>query len=137
MSDPAEAGNHCVIVVADLIAKINAQRKLINRTPVEDRAISTRCTLRFNVDKQRGVDFSAEKVLIAPDEVEVLENIVNELFGVYFQGEVSRLCARSRAAAAKSRPARPVPRPQAAPVAVPEPPKIGLLSRLMGLFSGK
>lgn len=137
MSDPAEAGNHCVIVVADLFAKINAQRKLINRTPIEDQAIASRCTLRFNVDKQRGVDFSAEKVLIAPDEVQVLENIINELFGVYFQGEVDRLCAKSRAAAAKPKPARPVPRPQAMPVAVPEPPKTGFLSKLMGLFGGK
>jgi hypothetical protein len=137
MNDPVEAGNHCVIVVADLFAKINAQRKLINRTPIEDQAIATRCTLRFNVDKQRGVDFSAEKVLIAPDEIEVLENIINELFGVYFHGEVNRLCAKSRAAAAKAKSMRPVPRPQAAPVAIPQPPKTGFFSRLMGLFGGK
>ena len=47
MSNPTETGNHCVIVVEELFAKINAQRKLLGRTPIENQAMASRCTLRF------------------------------------------------------------------------------------------
>lgn len=96
MNSPLEGGNHCIIVVADLFNKINAQRKLLHRTPIENQAMATRCTLRFNADKQRGVDFSAEKIVIAPNELEMLEKIVNELFGLYFEGELKRLCVKPK-----------------------------------------
>lgn len=135
MSNPTEAGNHCVIVVADLFAKINAQRKLLHRTPIENQAMASRCTLRFNVDKQRGVDFSAEKVLIGQDEIPVLEKIVNELFGVYFEGEVRRLCVKPKPPAPK--PVDIDPFPPLTPELTGEPEKTGLLSMLKGLFGGK
>lgn len=135
MSNPTETGNHCVIVVEELFAKINAQRKLLGRTPIENQAMASRCTLRFNVDKQRGVDFSAEKILVARDEIPVLEKLVNELFGIYFEGEVRRLCVKPKVPAAK-----PVGLdsylPQSTAMATKSE-KTGLLSRLKGLFGGK
>lgn len=135
MSNPTEAGNHCIIVVADLFAKINAQRKLLKRTPIEDRAMASRCTLRFNVDKQRGVDFSNEKILVAPNEIELLEKIVNELFGVYFEGEVRKLCAKPKTPAVKR--ARPIPPLQAPAVPTPQPEKTGLMSKIKRIFGGE
>jgi hypothetical protein len=136
MSNPTGAGNHCVIIVADLFAKINAQRKLLTRTPIEDRAMASRCTLRFNIDKQRGVDFSAEKILIEPDEIELLEKMVNELFGIYFDGEVRRMCVKPEAP-----PSKPANLdsyiPETSTQMTIEPEKTGLLSRLKGLFGGK
>lgn len=135
MNNPAEAGNHCVIIVADLFAKINAQRKLLHRTPIEERAMASRCTLRFNVDKQRGVDFGAEKILIDPDEIELLEKIVNDLFGIYFQGEIRRLCVKPKAPAPK--PVDSLPLPDLSPIDLGEPVKVGLLARLKGLFGSK
>jgi len=134
MSNPTQAGNHCIIIVADLFAKINSQRKLLKRTPIEERAMASRCTLRFNVDKQRGVDFSAEKILVAPNEIDLLEKMVNDLFGVYFEGEVGRLCAKQKAQVVKR--ARPVPPPQTVAVAAIEPEKTGLVSKIKRLFGG-
>ena len=136
MSNPAVAGNHCVIVVADLFNKINAQRKLLTRTPIENQAMITRCTLRFNVDTQRNVDFSAEKIVIHPKEIEGLERMVNELFGVYFEGEVSRLCVKPKAPAPKPTSLDSF-MPQSSTMATRAPEKAGLLSRLKGLFSGR
>jgi len=137
MSNPADVRNKCIIVVEDLFNKINAQRKLLHRTPIENQALATRCTLRFNIGEQRGVDFTAEKILIAPSEVAVLEKMVNELFGVYFEGEVRKLCA-------KSKPKAPEPRaadldsflPQAA-LSTEVTEKTGLFSRIKGIFGGK
>jgi len=135
MSNPKEAGDHCIITVAELFEKINAQRKLLKRTPIEERAMASRLTLRFNVDKKRGVDFGAEKILIAPHEIVLLEKTVNELFGAYFDGELVKLCAKSKAAAAVKR-ARPVPQPPpvAAPVPI-QPRNTGLVSKIKRLFS--
>jgi hypothetical protein len=135
MSNSTEAGNHCIIVVADLFAKINAQRKLLKRPPIEDRAIASRCTLRFNADKQRGVDFTADKILVASQEIPLLEKIVNELFGVYFEGEVRKLCAKSKTPTVKR--TRPMPPPQAAVVPAVQPEKSGLVSKLKRMFGGK
>lgn len=136
MSNPSEAaGNHCIIVVADLFAKINAQRKLLKRPPIEDRAIASRCTLRFNADKQRGVDFTAEKILVAAHEIQLLEKIVNELFGVYFEGEVQKLCAKRNTPTVKR--TRPMPPPQMAAVPTVQSEKSGLLSKLKRMFGGK
>lgn len=135
MSIPREAGDHCIIVVADLFAKINSQRKLLKRTPIEERAMASRLTLRFNVDKKRGVDFGAEKILVAPDEIALLEKIVNELFGAYFEGELIKLCAKHKTAPVKR--ARPVPpKPVAAAIPMPQQ-KSGLASKIKRLFSSK
>jgi hypothetical protein len=135
MSNPKVAGDHCIIIVAELFAKINSQRKLLKRTPIEERAMASRCTLRFNIDKQRGVDFSAEKILVEPDEIPLLERIVNEQFGVYLEGELSKLCAKPKTPVVKR--ARPAPMPPvAAPVRV-QPVKTGLASRIKRLFSSK
>ncbi|MGD8593833.1 MAG: hypothetical protein PVF82_13415 [Gammaproteobacteria bacterium] len=134
MSNPKEAGNHCVIVVADLFAKINAQRKLIKRPPIEERAMASRCTLRFNVDKQRGVNFNDEKILVAADEIPVLEKMVNELFGVYFENELGRLCIKPKTPSVKR--ARPIPPLQVAAPATVQPEKTGLMSKIKRLFGG-
>ena len=135
MSNPKDAGDHCIIVVADLFNKINSQRKLLKRTPVEERAMVSRLTLRFNVDKQRGVDFGAEKILIAPNEIALLEKLVNELFGVYFDGELIKLCA-NRAKTQTVKRARPVPPPPVVTAQI-QPEKAGLASRIKRLFSSK
>jgi hypothetical protein len=135
MSNSTEAGNHCIIIVADLFAKINAQRKLLKRPPIEDRAIASRCTLRFNADKQRGVDFTTEKILVASHEIALLEKIVNELFGVYFEGEVQKLCVKRKTPTAKR--TRPMPPPQMAMAPPAQTEKTGLVSKLKRMFGGK
>jgi len=114
MSDPAVSSNHCIIVVAELFDLVNAQRKLLRKSPVEDRAMSSRCTLRFAVDSRREVDFNVEKIVILPHEVEILEKMVNDLFGIYFEGEVQKLCAKSQVKKVVNRP-RPEPMLQIAP----------------------
>ena len=138
MSNPKSAGDHCVIVVADLFAKINAQRKLLKRTPIEERAMASRCTLRFNIDKPRGVDFSAEKILVAADEIPVLEKMVNELFGLYFNGELGRLCIKPKQPVVRRAQSARSPQVAAAAAIQPIPPeKTGLVSKIKRLFGAK
>lgn len=134
MSNPTEGDNYCVIVVADLFAKINAQRKLLHRSPVEDRAMASRCTLRFNVDKQRGIDFNAEKINVAWHELDMLEKMVNELFGIYFNGEVRRLCAKRKEPIAM--PVSPPPLPAVTAMKPGKPVKGGLFSWFRNMFGG-
>lgn len=135
MSNPQQAGDRCIIVVAELFAKINAQRKLLKRTPIEERAMASRCTLKFNVDKKRGVDFSAERIVVARDDLAVLEKIVNELFGVYFDGEIRRLCVKPKTPAVKPAPA--ILPSQVAAAATIQPENTGLMSKIKRLFGGK
>jgi len=135
MGNSTEFGDQCVITVADLFAKINKQRKLLNRTPVENQARASRCTLRFNIDKQRDVDFSQDKIAIDPDAIPVLEKIVNELFDIPFDGEVRKLCAKVKAPVAKHVEIDILP--PLTPEITIEPEKTGLLSMLKGLFRGR
>jgi len=135
MGNPTQAGDICVIITADLFAKINKQRKLLNRGPIENQAIASRCTLRFSVDKQRDVDFGKDTVVIAAEDIQILEKIINELFDVHFENEVRKLCVKPKIQTPKS-----LENIQLPPL-VPETPSVsestGLLSRLKGLFGGK
>ncbi len=94
MSNSEDTGKLCTIVVADLFAKINAQRKLIKKTPIEDRALVSRCTLRFNINRSRWVDFAAEKITLTQEDISALEKMVNEQFGLFFAGELNSLCIK-------------------------------------------
>jgi len=95
MSNPAVANNHYTVFVAELFDLINAQRKLLRKSPIEDRAMSSRCTLRFAVVSGREVDFNVEKITILSHEVPLLEKMINDQFGIYFEGEVQKLCEKS------------------------------------------
>jgi len=105
MSELPVSGNHCVIVVTELFDLINAQRKLLRKSPVEDRAMSSRCSLRFSIDSRRELDFDAETIQLLPHEIPILEKMVNELFGIYFEGEINKLCIKAQA----PKPAKPAP----------------------------
>jgi len=135
MSNQLDPGKSCQIVVADLFAMINARRKLFSMDPVEQRAMASRCTLRFNLERKRGVDFGNEKIAVAPQDMLALESMVNDQFGVNFEGELTTLCAKSK------KPSTPTPRmvtPQT-PVEQPKPEpvkKAGLGSKIKRLFGG-
>jgi len=135
MGNSTEFGEQCVIIVTDLFNKINKQRKLLNRTPVENQAIASRCTLRFNVDRQRGVDFSQATIVINQVDISLLEKIVNELFDVPFDNEIRKLCAKSRPPAARNVEIDVLP--PLTPEITAEPEKAGLLSFIKSLFGGK
>ena len=136
MSDPSIVGSNCIIVVANLFEKINSQRKLLHKPPIENQAMASRLTLRFNVDKQRGVDFSADEILIEPGEIDLLEKTINELFGLYFEDMVSRMCVAPKV---------PEPTPMSVDSDISdivtglelEPEKTGMFSKLKRLFGGR
>jgi hypothetical protein len=134
-SNPIDVSDHCIIVVAELFAMINAQRKLLKRPPIEDRAMASRCTLRFNINRQRKVDFGGEKIVLTPDEMTALQKMVNEQFGVYFEGELTRLCAKPKVPAVKRTRVTPPPQAMAPPPVQAE--KTGLVSKIKRLFSSK
>ncbi len=136
MTNPKAADEPCTIVVADLFALITARRKLLQLSPIEGRAMASRCTLRFNLDRQRGVDFSAEKIVIDPDDMLVLQKMVNDQFGVDFDGELNKLCVKPKKPVMEN--TRAAPPPQTfAPAAPIEPQrKAGLGSWIKRLFGG-
>jgi hypothetical protein len=130
MSEQGNAATGCVIKTADLFNFINERRQSDGKQPIEHSSIATRCTLRFNVDKQRGADFSQAQVTLDRSDIPVLEQLVNAQFELYLSGELARLCQGSAPAAAKTRRAAPPP-----PTAAAEPEdKKGLMSRLKGMF---
>ncbi len=130
MSEQGNAATGCVIKTADLFNFINERRQSDGKQPIEHSSIATRCTLRFNVDKQRGADFSQVQVTLDQADIPVLEQLVNAQFELYLSGELARLCQGKTPAAAKKRAATP---PTAAAAAEPEDKK-GLMSRLKGMF---
>ena len=134
MSNPTGTGEPCTIVVAELFAMINARRKLFQLSPIEGRAMASRCTLRFNLDWQRGADFSAEKIVVDPADMLVLQKMVNDQFGVNFDGELRKLCVKPKKPVMETtHTASPPPVfAQAAPVESPS--KTGLGSRIKRLF---
>jgi hypothetical protein len=135
VSNPEQTNNVCIIVVADLFAKINAQRKLLRRPPVEERAMASRCTLRFNIDRPRQVDFSAEKIVLTSDDMVLLEKVVNDQFGLQFDGELRKLCLKvERPAAEPASPESPLEEVAEAPSQAEEG---GLMAKIKRLFGGK
>lgn len=137
MSHPNKAGAPCSLVVADLFAAINARRKLFHQGPIEARAMASRCTLRFNLEAGRAADFSAEKIDLEPGDIDILEAVVNDQFGVNFDEELHALCAKARQPAPRMTP--PAPSPPTVPAAEAAPskaPPAGLGSRLKRWFGG-
>lgn len=137
MPNPLQAGEACQIVVDDLFAMINSRRKMMRLEPVENRAMASRCTLRFNLGQQRGVDFNKKTVSIATADMSVLRDMVNDQFGVNFENELTRLCAKAEAVT----PPRmvtshaPLAEPEPEPVSIPQ--KTGFGSKLKRLFNGR
>lgn len=124
----------CTIKTAELFSFINDRRRSDGKEPIEHSTIATRCTLRFNVDKQRGTDFSQEQIVVDEADLAVLEQMINAQFELYLSGELNRLCRNKAAAAPKARPATQLP--PATPAPQEEEKKEGLMSRLKGMFGG-
>lgn len=136
MSNSEQANTPCIIVVADLFARITAQRKLLRRQPIEERAMASRCTLRFNIDRSRQVDFSAEKITLAPEDMVLLEKVVNEQFGLQFNNELRKLCLKAERPA--DAPSLPEPLLEEGIAASSSPANEGgLLAKIKRLFGGK
>ncbi len=139
MSEQEKNAASCTISTADLFNFINNQRKHNQQQPVENTTIATRCTLRFNIDKQRGVDFSQDRIVVARSDLPVLEQVINSQFELFLDGDLERLCHGIKGG---TKPA--APRPQLAPAkpAAPattakETEKRGLASRIKGIFGGE
>lgn len=149
MSKPLARGEACQLVVDDLFAMINTRRKMFRLEPVEKRAMASRCTLRFNLGRQRGVDFNNEKISITAEDMQALATMVNEQFGVNFENELITLCNKKKAEPAAPSMVRaqvrkpataptPAAAPALAPIPVPKaiPEKSGFGARLKRLFGG-
>lgn len=134
MSEHKEASTGCVIKTAELFTFINQRRQSEGKAPIEHSSMVTRCTLRFNVDKQRGIDFSQPQVVIDAADLKVLEQVINAQFELYLSDDLKRLCQNQAKATPKQRPATPLP-PAASPAAPQEEGK-GLMSRIKGMFGG-
>lgn len=98
MSEGSIAPGNCTLEVARLFERINSGRKMRSLPPVENSAIASRCNLRFNLDKKRGVDFTQKSVVIAIEDIVVLEQLLNEQFDCHLEGAVDKLCVRPQLA---------------------------------------
>ncbi len=146
MSSSIDSSNACVIVIADLFTKISAQRKLLKQTPIEDRAMISRCTLRFNLDSHQKLDFGVERIELDDHDVANLEKVVNELFGVHFEGAIKKMCSKTvktemTAKSARERTMARINSINLEKVEVegskPEHADRGFVSRIKSLFGGK
>lgn len=131
----SEKTDGCKIVVADLFALINKQRKAQNLAPVENSALVSRCMLRFNLGRQQPIDFNQATIEILEGELGDLESMINDQFACYLDGDISRSLVK--------RPARrdvPPPRTEL-PMTVTEPESDagadGVVSKFKRLFGGK
>jgi len=139
MSSTEDIAPQCTIIVEELFAKINAQRKLIKKFPIEDRALISRCSLRFNLNRQSLVDFNAESITLAPKDMVALEKVVNEQFGLFFAGELNSLCVKRSKKPAADSDVSPDPSAQqkAHAVAARKNKNKGLFARILRLFGRK
>ncbi len=140
MSNAEETGNVCIMATADLFARISAQRKLLQRSPIEERAMISRCALRFNIGRSKQVDFNAEKIVLTDDDMTLLEKVVNDQFGLHFEGELRKLCRKVERPAPEE-PVLPELSLEEAEEAIsqprqPEEKKKGFASRFKRLFGG-
>lgn len=139
MSDTNSATDGCILEVAKLFERINEGRMMRSLPPVENNAMASRCNLRFNLDKNRGIDFNQGTVTIARADIEVLEQLVNEQFNCKLEGVVERLCVRPRKTTPAETLIKPVlpelsQQPQPQPLTETE---SGLLSRIKKIFGGE
>jgi hypothetical protein len=132
MSKEETAPSGYTLEVARLFERVNAERKMRSLPPVENSAMASRCTLRFNIDKPRGLDFNQKTVVLAPEDVEALEQLVNDQFDCRLEGVVERLCAKPKVV---PKPAPVVP--QMAPELQPsDQDESGLMSKIKKIFGG-
>lgn len=96
MSNENNASGGCTLEVARLFERVNAGRKMRSLPPVEKSAMASRCNLRFNLEKKRGIDFNQETIVIAPDDVDALEQLLNEQFDCMLEGIVAKLCIKPK-----------------------------------------
>lgn len=135
MSNPLQPDGPCHIVVNNLFSMINTRRKMLHLDPIENRAMASRCTLRFNLDRQRGVDFNNETISIAGQDMPILRDMINGQFGVNFENELISLCTKTQAEATPRMVTTHAPLPEPEPEVVVR--QTGFGARLKRLFSGQ
>jgi hypothetical protein len=121
-------GDYWTITPTALFELINDKRRQLNRTPIDHGAMATRLALKSNVAAPGVFDFSAPKLKLTAQHLQMLEEIVNDQFDLYLKNSLARHCVFHSASAQAKPKARP-----AAPAAEPQPDaKRSKLKRLFG-----
>ncbi len=137
MSDSAPLTKGCTLVVESLFKEVNEQRRFLNQPPIEYSAMASRCSLRFQIDFKQALDFTQEKITISESQLTQLEQLINQQFGVYFDGRLPKLCEKKRKAAeAQVVRNNLLPEIEEEIPANEEPEGGGFVSKLKGLFGG-
>jgi hypothetical protein len=123
---------HWTITPQGLSEVINSKRKELHKTPISHNEITTRLILKSNIDHPGIFDFEAPKLLLNEHKMALLEQLLNDQFGLHMTGKLARLCQAHTTA---TKPATPAPTPQ--PVSVTTRAQnsgiIAKLKRLIGL----
>ena len=121
-----------IIALQTLCDFINSKRKSLNKTPIDRGAITTRLILKSNAAHPGRFNFEAPELMLNKEDIPILEDILNDQFGLYLKNELLRQC--------KSMPEEAPEQPQPAtppPISTkPESPPGGLKSKLKKLFGG-
>jgi hypothetical protein len=120
-------GDYWTITPTALFELINEKRRQLNRSPVDNGAMTTRLALKINVVAPGVFDFSAPKLKLTAEQLRILEEIINDQFDLYLKNALARQCVFHSASAQAKPKAHPVT--QAA-----EPKPTGTRSKLKRLF---
>ncbi len=121
---------HWTITPQGLSEVINDKRRELHKTPIDHNTIMTRLILKSNIDHPGMFDFEAPKLLLDENKMAILEQLLNDQFGLHIDGKLARLCQAHSETPKRATPAPP-PQPSPAPK---RPQKGGLTAKLKRLL---
>jgi hypothetical protein len=66
-----------------LIELINKKRGELNKTPIDHGSMKTHLILKLNVSHPGAFDFESSELKLDADKIAILQEIINEQFGIY------------------------------------------------------
>lgn len=121
--------DYWVITPKDLTDLINKKRGELNKTPIDHGSMKTHLILKSNIGHPGVFDFEATEIKLDANKAAVLQEIVNEQFGIYLE-KLTRYCKYHPARKVEKKPV-PIPTPISRE---PEPQSAGLMSKLGRMF---
>ncbi len=122
--------DHWMITPMALTELINNKRKALNKSSIDHATVMTRLVLKSNVAYPSVFDFEAPELKMDAEQIAIMEQLLNDQFGLYMERKLSRSCkfksSKKQQEAVASR-IQPAP-----PQMVPE--KSGITSMIGRLF---
>jgi hypothetical protein len=108
---------------------INKKRGEINKTPIDHGSMKTHLILKANIAHPGAFDFESPELKLDADRIAILQEMLNEQFGIYLE-KLSSHCTHHPAMKVEKKPT-PVPEPVARDT---ETQSEGIMSKLGRVF---